>query len=115
MSTSLESNQHWEIRPTLRLTAFRAPNFPDRTLLDGVADALRQHSNIAFANVGAVLGTDRVAVTATITFTHPSTLGVAVEEATRLLMQASVASGLTIDTIVEVVAEPGGIDPRSLL
>lgn len=115
MTDFADSHRHWEVRPTLRLSGIPASSPPDQTLLDRVADALRQHPSVAFAAVGCVIGLHSAAITATIQFAQPLSLGAAVEEATKLLEQSGAAAGLMPDVVVEVVAEPGGVDPRALL
>lgn len=115
MAGLADLHRRWEVRPTLRLVGVSVSNPPDQATRDVVADGLRQHPNVAFASAGLVIGLHSVGVTATILFAQPLSLGAAVEEATNLLAQAGAAAGLVAEVVVEVIAEPGGVDPRTLL
>lgn len=107
--------RRWEVRPTLRLPDIPISNPPDQATLERVADTLRQQPNVVAAHVWTVAGERHLAITASIVLAQPSTPGAAVDEATTLLAQASVVAGLTADMMTEVVAEPGGVEPRTLL
>lgn len=109
MAALTRFHQRWEVRLTLRLTSF-----PDQAVLDSIADMLRQHPNVVLAHVGIEIGTHSEGITATIVLTQPSTPGVAVDEATNLLVAACAAAGLMTDIIKEVVAEMADVDPRTL-
>src|SRR5262245_51398104 len=109
MSVVTSFHQRWQVRPTLRLTGTW-----DQARLDRVADALRQHPDIAFVAVGVEHGEQSDGITATIVLAQPSAPGVAVDEATRLLADACIAAGLTTDRVKEIVAEAADVDPRSL-
>lgn len=115
MPDSIDPHRRWEVRPTLRLRGIPVSEPPDQATRDVVADALRQHPSVAFAVVGCVIGLHSVGITATILFAHPSTPGKAVDQATTMFARAAADAGLTADMLVEVVAEPGGVDPRTLL
>lgn len=105
----LDLNHPWEVRPTLRLRSAA-----DRTALENIRAALRQHPNVANVWVGLESSTCSEGVTGTIVLTQPSTPGAAVDEATRLLAEACAAAGLIVDVIKEVVVEMADVDPRSL-
>lgn len=115
MSDQTDLHRRWEVRPTLRLPGVQISNPLDQTLLDRVAKGLQQHTNVEAAHVWFLGGQHSWALTATILFAQPLSLGAAVEEATNLLAQAGAAAGLVADVAVEVTAEPGGVDPRTLL
>ena len=100
----------WEVRPTLRLS-----RLADQALLAKIDEELRNYISIASANIGFVRGEQSEGITATIVLAEPTTLAVAIIKAIDLLAEACAAAGLKMDSIVEVVAQPGGVDPRTLL
>jgi hypothetical protein len=117
MPVLTDVQQRWHVRPTLRLPG----RLPDQAtgdrlipLVGGIADALRQRPNVAYANVGFTFYVQSVGISAGITLAHPATPGAAVDEATRLLSEACAAAGLATDLIIEVVVAPADLDHGSL-
>jgi hypothetical protein len=72
-------------------------------------------SNVASVSVGGVAGATRKGVTAVIVFAEPSSPGDAIGRALSIFTQACADSGVETDAVVEIVATPGDVDPRSLL
>ncbi len=112
-----DAQQWWEVRITRRLVGEPSEATWNDMLLafKRVEVALGQHSNVASVNVGGVAGATRTGVTAVIVFAEPSSPSDAIERALGIFTQACVDSGVETDTVVEIVAEPGDVDPRSLL
>jgi hypothetical protein len=117
MSDFTGVHRRWEVRITLRLIGDLedAPWADAIPAFKRVEEALKKIPEIEFVNVCGVKGVQHRGITAVVTFAEPSTPGAAINRALELFVQACAETGVATDAIVEIVAEPGGVDPRTLL
>ncbi len=117
MSRKFEVQQRWEVRITQRLAGeLSEAAWDDMPLaFKRVEEALRQHANAAFVTVGGSAGARHKGITAVVLFAEPLSPGAAIDKALEMFLQACAETGFATDVVVEIVAEPGGVDPRSLL